>query len=128
MTHLFTSTSLQQLYQVCQCDQIILSLHNYILKMATYITGIYLEFLLDGPKAHPTKISWALTLAGGLGAARLPVGSMGNALVRVQGSEAPRPKLDLSILHVPRQPLLRPFFLVFHFNISTVLVYSRNIF
>ena len=47
--------------------------------------GIYLEFLLDGPKAHPTKIPWALTLAGGLGAARLPVGSRDNALVRGPG-------------------------------------------
>ena len=36
-------------------------------------------------QAHPTKIPWALTLAGGLGAARLPVGSRGNALVRGPG-------------------------------------------
>ena len=72
-------------------------------------------------------VGWALTLAGGLGAARLPVGSRGNARVRGPG-ELHRPKLDLSILHVPRQPLLRPFFLVFYFYISTVLVYSRNIF
>ena len=93
-----------------------------------YMTGIYLEFLLDGPLAHPTKIPWALTLAGSLGAARLPVGSRGNALVRGQGERSLEPKLDLSILHVPGQPLLRPFFLVFYFYISTVLVYSRNIF
>ena len=53
---------------------------NFLLK-----TGIYLEFLLDGLSAHPTKIPWALTLAGGLGAARLPVGSRGNALVRGPG-------------------------------------------
>ena len=51
-------------------------------------SGIYLEFLLDGPLAHPTKIPWALTLAGGLGAARLTVGSRGNALVRGPGSSA----------------------------------------
>ena len=77
------------------------------------LPGIYLEFLVDRPFAHPPKIPGALNKLGVWGP-QAPAGSRGNAPVKGPAPLCKAPptpaKIDFKHFYVLRQHLLECFF------------------
>ena len=78
------------------------------------LSGIFVGWA-KGPSNKNSMGPKPLTLAGGLGAARLPVGSRGNALVRGPGELCSPAEIRFAVYMCLDSLSLDPFFLFFIF-------------